>query len=836
GEWHGEVKNVKKDGTSFWCYANVSIFDHHEFGKVLVSVHTDISERKKAEDSLRESHRELELKVEARTKEVKESEERYRMLTESALDSIFLLDKQGEIQFVNTYAAKQFHSSKTDLIGKSIMELFPPGRAQKFRKLIDQVVETAEPIHSEEKVPFPQSERWLNTTLLPIRDNRGSVIQVLGISRDVTIYKEAEEDHNQFFNLALNMLCIAGTDGYFKRLNPTWQQVLGFSEEELMSKPFFDFIHPDDIEPTRDAVKQLSAQNPVINFENRYRCKNGSYKWLSWVSTPSGEKLYAAAHDITELKQAVDSLKTSEEKFRMAFDNAAIGKAIANLDGQFIKVSPAMCLMLGYDETELLTKTWMDITHPEFLDLSFQMSEKLMKGENPSIYFDCKFLHKNKTTVWINLNIVLARDTTGNPLFFIGDMVNITEQKRISEELNYRNEIVRKFLTVSDEEMFHAVLKITLDAMESPYGVFGYIDQKGDLIVPSMTRHIWDKCNVPEKDIVFPHDSWGDSTWPTAIKQKKSNFTNEKSTNTPAGHINITRHITVPILYQSRVIGLLQIANKETNYTSQDVELLEILAETIAPILAARLERNQEEECRTLAEKSLEEKVLELERSNKELEQFAYVASHDLQEPLRMVSSYTQLLEKRYKDKLDEDAHDFIGFAVDGANHMQRLINDLLDYSRVTTRGNPFKKLDLSSIMGQVIVNLQQKISETQAFIVNEELPFVKGDESQLIRLFQNLIDNAIKFKGEESPRITINAKTEDKSVTISVQDNGIGIDEVYSDRIFTIFQRLHTKDKYPGTGIGLAICKRIVERHGGTIWFESEEGKGTTFWFTLKR
>jgi len=167
---------------------------------------------------------------------------------------------------------------------------------------------------------------------------------------------------------------------------------------------------------------------------------------------------------------------------------------------------------------------------------------------------------------------------------------------------------------------------------------------------------------------------------------------------------------------------------------------------------------------------------------------------------------------------------------------MQRLINDLLDYSRVTTRGNPFQKLDLSSVLGQVRVNLQLKISETNALIVNDELPFVNGDESQMIRLFQNLIDNAIKFRGGESPRITIKATTEDKKVTISMQDNGIGIDEVYSDRIFTIFQRLHGKDKYPGTGIGLAICKRIVERHGGSIWFTSEEGKGTTFWFTLKQ
>jgi PAS domain S-box-containing protein len=230
----------------------------------------------------------------------------------------------------------------------------------------------------------------------------------------------------------------------------------------------------------------------------------------------------------------------------------------------------------------------------------------------------------------------------------------------------------------------------------------------------------------------------------------------------------------------------------------------------------------------------LDNAIIGLKRSNQELEQFAYVASHDLQEPLRMVSSYTQLLERRYKDQLDQDARDFIFFAVDGANRMQHLINDLLDYSRVTSRGKPFAKLDLSTVLGHAIANLQKKVEETGALIVNDDLPFVYGDEVQLVRVFQNLLDNAMKFRGTDPPRINVSAKTFDDKIQISITDNGIGIDKIYSDRVFTIFQRLHTKIEYPGTGIGLAICKRTIERHGGKIWFESEPGKGTTFYFTL--
>ncbi|MCF7918551.1 MAG: PAS domain S-box protein [Candidatus Cloacimonetes bacterium] len=226
----------------------------------------------------------------------------------------------------------------------------------------------------------------------------------------------------------------------------------------------------------------------------------------------------------------------------------------------------------------------------------------------------------------------------------------------------------------------------------------------------------------------------------------------------------------------------------------------------------------------------------ELQRSNKELEQFAYVASHDLQEPLRMISSYTQLLERRYGDRLDQDAKDFIGYAVDGAVRMQRLINDLLSYSRVTTRGKPFEEIDSHIILGLAIANLQQAISEAGAIVTNDDLPVIMADESQLVRVFQNIIDNAIKFHGNETPRIHVSAKEDDNEWVFSISDNGLGIDKQFHDRIFVIFQRLHGRDEYPGTGIGLAICKRIIQRQEGKIWFESEVGKGTTFYFTIPK
>ena len=237
---------------------------------------------------------------------------------------------------------------------------------------------------------------------------------------------------------------------------------------------------------------------------------------------------------------------------------------------------------------------------------------------------------------------------------------------------------------------------------------------------------------------------------------------------------------------------------------------------------------------RKQAEAALARKTEELACSNAELEQFAYVASHDLQEPLRMASSYVQLLARRYKEKLDSDADDFINFAVDGANRMQALIRDLLAYSRVGTRGERLEPTSCETVLDQTLANLQFAIEENGARVTHDPLPTVLADPSQLSQLFQNLIGNAIKFRRDEAPHVHLGAERRENEWLFSVRDNGIGIDEEYGERIFEIFQRLHGRNDYSGTGIGLAICKKIVERHGGRIWVVSDPGGGSTFYFTL--
>jgi len=253
------------------------------------------------------------------------------------------------------------------------------------------------------------------------------------------------------------------------------------------------------------------------------------------------------------------------------------------------------------------------------------------------------------------------------------------------------------------------------------------------------------------------------------------------------------------------------------------------LINTLAKQLGAVTERKR-------AEEALAQRTEELARSNTELEQFAYIASHDLQEPLRMVAGYVQLLARRYQGKLDSDADEFIAFAVDGATRMQSLIDDLLDYSRVGTRAKEFEPTDCEVALDGALSNLEMAVEETGAVVTHDPLPRVMADEVQLGRVFQNLIGNAIKFRGDEPPCIHVSAEEQENEWRFAVRDNALGIKPRHHDRIFAVFQRLHGRSAYPGTGMGLAICKRIVERHGGRIWVESELGKGSTFYFTMPR
>jgi signal transduction histidine kinase len=283
--------------------------------------------------------------------------------------------------------------------------------------------------------------------------------------------------------------------------------------------------------------------------------------------------------------------------------------------------------------------------------------------------------------------------------------------------------------------------------------------------------------------------------------------------------------LDIPVILVSGALGELT-AVECIKQGAADYVLKDQLARLPGSVRRAVREKELREENRQAQE--------DLARSNRDLEQFAYVASHDLQEPLRMVATYTQLLAERYRGKLDADADKYIHYAVDGALRMQKLVQDLLTFSRVGRQHVALQSTDCNIVLQTALLNLEAAIREGHAVVEHGQLPVVMADSSQLAQVFQNLIGNAVKFHGAESPLVRVNAEAQAKEWVFSVADNGIGIAPEQAENVFIIFRRLHTRAEYPGNGIGLSICKKIIEQHGGRIWFESEPGHGSSFRFTL--
>ena len=454
-------------------------------------------------------------------------------------------------------------------------------------------------------------------------------------------------------------------------------------------------------------------------------------------------------------------------------------------------------------------------------------------------------------------------------------------QRTAEHHLRVKNRLSEIFLTVPDDEMYHEVLLVVLEAMESEFGVFGYIDEEGAFVVPSMSRHIWEECNVPDKDIVFPRDEWGVSSWPRAIREKKTNYTNEPSTITPDGHVPIQRHISLPIIHRGEVIGLFQVANKAEDYTEADVDFLEIIGNIVGPILDARLHRDRLELKRAQIEEQLrasnqqleagnqqlkatdqqlrasneqleatnqqlkqyrdnlellvEERTIELESINSELEAFAYSVSHDLRAPLRAIEGFSQALMEDYLDKLDDEGHRYLNLVSSEAQRMAQLIDDLLNLSRVTRAEMNAEPVDLSHLANDIITRFRNMEPTRKVETVVAGGLKVVGDVHLLRQVLENLLENAWKFTSQNRTALIEFDVIEKEGIPVFfVRDNGVGFDMKYAEKLFTPFQRLHSMKDYSGTGIGLSTVKRIIMRHGGNVWIESEIEKGTTCYVTI--
>lgn len=541
------------------------------------------------------------------------------------------------------------------------------------------------------------------------------------------------------------------------------------------------------------------------------------------------------------LRDYRDRLQATERRFRTIFDHAPLGLAVLSRDGRIAHVNPAWPALFGYDYEASLGKDIVDLIDPVVGEETTDAVRRFFAGETSLTKRELRFVRADGSVFWGDTAVASLGGTNGSANEAVVLVSDITERKtaehRLHRELKINSALSELYRPVASpsasiKEVTDAVLEQARAVTDSRYGYVSEIDPTdGANICHTLSQMMGDACTVTEhQTIVFVPNPDGTykSLWGHALNSGEGFYTNSPqshgaSIGLPDGHVPIENFLSVPVRLGESIVGQIALAGSRRGYRESDLQAIERIAEYFAMAIH-----------RVRSDAALQSTLDELARSNAELEEFAYVASHDLQEPLRMISSYVQLLERRYRGQLDDDADDFIHYAVDGAGRMQRLIADLLAYSRVGRHEKEDELIDCDTVLDQALANLRAVIESRQAVIERGPLPTVRGDKSLLTSVFQNLVDNALKFVEDDPPQVRIWADREAGRWIVSISDNGIGIDPRHADRIFAVFRRLHSRRDYAGSGIGLAMCKKIVERHRGEIWVESQPGRGSTFRFSL--
>ena len=739
-------------------------------------------------------------------------------LVEALPVPMFVKSRDGRYLGVNRAWEEFFGVSRGSFLGKQVKDLYPqnPAIAEKHLEMDGQLWRN--PGGQSYEATVTARDGRLRDTIYykaTFANGSGEVAGLLGAIVDITARKQAEasllESERRFrrtFELAGSGVAHIGMDRRFLRVNRRLCEILGYPQDELLRLTGRQISHPDDLDVINAQRPRLYAgEIDSVRVEKRYLRKDGSIVWVSFTMVverdAAGKPQYEIAFfdDITARKQAEAALRESEERFRSVVDSANDGILVydkqlnviaGNLAAERILGLPLANIIGAAGFTSLLPCVHADgspILPDERPTRLTVKSGKPLTGQIVGIY------RADGSMNWVSVNTGFLRRPGDTDWYGVVSTIgDITKQRHAELALSASEALYRQTFELATAGIAHVDLsgrfmKVNRRLCE----ILGYGEQ--ELI------------GRPVKEISHPEDrNLTDSQRMRVRSGEKQSVRFEKRYLRKSG----------AIVWVDLSVALACDASGVPQY---EIALFDDITE------------------RKKAEAALREAHEELKRSNAELEQFAYVASHDLQEPLRMVSSYTQLLMRRYGDKLDGDAKDFTAFIVDGATRMKQLIEDLLAYSRVGTRDKNFKPVDAESSLKRALTNLRAAIQDSGATVTQDKLPTIPCDEVQLAQLFQNLIGNALKFrKPDVAPAVHVGAAEQGAEWEFMVRDNGIGIEPQYFERIFMVFQRLHDKGEYPGTGIGLAIVKKVVERHGGRIWVQSQPGAGTTFHFTMPK
>jgi PAS domain S-box-containing protein len=829
--FQSEYRFRRPDGVTTWVFGQsvAQILPSGEATGYIGTV-TDITTSKQAEEALQ--------------KYADEFQELYN----HAPCGYHSLDKEGTIVLVNETELDMLGYDRDEFLGKKFSDLLTAEGLKTF----------------QDNFPRFQQRGWVRDlqfqllrkdgTFLPvslnstaIKDAQGNYLMSRSTILDITDRKRAEAEQTKLLDIveaSLNEIYVFDADTlHFQHVNAGALNNLGYTSEKMRT------MTPIDLKPEFDEASFRATIAPLLQHEQEklvfqtvhQRADGSRYPvevHLQLIERNQERIFLAVILNITERKQTEEVLRASEERLNLALDVARMVTWDFDILADKLVASGRMDLVFGLPAGAPAPsyEDFLNFVHPDDRAIVFQALTRAVE-EGVGYQLEYRVIWPDGTLHWIEAEGQAYYDPTNRPMRLVGVAIDITERKRAEEVLRQQSKRAQLFseitLNIRQSLKLEEILQTTVTEVQQLLKADRVLifqlqsDGSGNVVqeavVPgwpvTLGQNLLDPCFNQDFKDRYRQGRIGSITdiEQCGIDRCHVEFLQQ---------FEVKANLVVPILVKEDVWGLL-IAHQcsaPRQWATFEVELMRQLGDQIGIALTQAQLLEQETKQRQ-----------ELVRSNSDLQQFAYVASHDLQEPLRMVASYLQLLERRYKDKLDADANEFIQYAVDGAGRMQTLINDLLAYSRVGTQGKPFKLTNYGEVLKQTLLQLRISIEETGAVITHDEsLPQVMADESQLTQVLQNLVSNAIKFQGEQVPHIHVGAEHTEGEWVFSVKDQGIGMDPQYKDRIFLIFQRLHNRTEYRGTGIGLAICKRIIERHGGRIWVEAELEKGSTFYFTI--
>ena len=822
GRSRGELIFIKKDGSKFPGEISTNVFtDENDIMDTFMIIR-DISRRRNAEQSL------------------KESEDRYHSLFKNNHAAMLLIDPNtGNIVDANPAASSFYGYSHEDLVKMNIETInnlpnfdvhSEMQKSKAFKKnhfLFKHTLANGE-IRDVDVYSGPITVGGKNLLYSIIHDItqrkiienkiKDSLDESLRVQDELITLIENIVDEVWFTDIDGNIILANAAARKFQEKIKSEEKL---SLNKLIAKS--EVYNSNGSLQVKDGSPLIRALNGEIltNFDETVIFPSGKKQYRQVSSAPIKNEYnnimgaVAVVRDITIQKKIAESLRVSEERLRLAQTLGGLGVWDWNTVTNDLYFTPELEQLYGLDSGTIKTyNDWRELTHPDDIEnLEKERDSQIAKHKPFDIEF--RILHDSGDTRWLSAQGGATYDDNGRVKRVLGVNTDITIRKRAEEIL--QTTLLRFYKILSN--MSASILLVTEDKKvefvnqefcdyfylnEEPDHFIGYNSSEMISVIKSAYR---DPDNALIRITEIVHD-WkpvrGEEVLMRDGKSCLRDFIPLSIDGKPYGrlwlHLDITeRKQTEEKLHESNT----KLINEVQDHQNTELKLKEL--------------------------------VNELKRSNKELEQFAYVSSHDLQEPLRMVALFTQLLERRYKGKFDADADDYIKFIVEGAKRMKLLIDDLLSYSRVNTKGGEFEPIEMDKVMNNVLSNLQFISKESNAeILIQEPLPTIVGDKSQMMHVFQNLVANGIKFNDNESPKIVVSAQEDENGWIFSVSDNGIGILPEYQAQIFEIFKRLHDRDKYPGTGIGLAICQKIVERHGGEIWVESSKGNGSIFYFSI--